>query len=117
MYVWSRAARSHFLRVSCDTGREAGAEGRERLAILGKLLFNLAGSLVQVYTLDREKSFLSLCIPYHFKVLGGLINWSLLSPAVSELLVGQPSCRVMLSFSNFLQRHSSTGTLTDTLLV
>ena len=68
IYVWSRAARSHFLSVSCDTGQEAGAEGRERPAILGKLLLRRAGSLVQVYTLEREKSFFSLCIPYHFKV-------------------------------------------------
>ena len=74
IYVWARAARSHFLSVSCDTGREAGAEGRERPAILGKLLLRRAGSLVQVYTLEREKSFFSLCIPYHFKVLGDLMN-------------------------------------------
>ena len=70
--------------MSCDTSREAGAVGRERLAILGKLLFSLAGSLVQVYTLECEKSHFSLNMLYHLKVLGGLTNWSLLKPAVSQ---------------------------------
>ena len=46
--VWSRAAFSHFLNVPCDVGLEAGVEGSERLAILGKLLLSLAGSLVPV---------------------------------------------------------------------
>ena len=34
--VWSRAARSHFLKVSCGTSREVGAKGNERFAIPGK---------------------------------------------------------------------------------
>ena len=66
-------------------------DGRELLAILGKVLFNLAGSLVQVYTLEREKSFFSQCIPYHLSVFGGLTNWSLFKLAVSEVQDWYPS--------------------------
>ena len=71
MYVWSRAACSHFLKVSCDTGLEAGDDDRDLFAILEEVLFILASSLVQVCTLEREKSFFSQCIPYHFKRLWG----------------------------------------------
>ena len=52
----------HPTPTSCETDWEAGAESREQLAILRKLLFNLSGSLVQVQTLKREKSlFQSAC--------------------------------------------------------
>ena len=71
-------------------GLEAGDDGRDLFAILGKVLFILAGSLVQVCTFEREKSFFSQCIPYHFNVFGGLMNWSLFRPAVLTYRMGSP---------------------------
>ena len=41
--------------VSWETGRQEGVEGSDRLAIMGELLFSLAGSFVQEWTLEREK--------------------------------------------------------------
>ena len=68
--------------------REGGTAGKLCLATLLKALFNLAGYRDQEHTVDLSKSFLSVSMLYHLDDLGGLMNWSLRSPAVSVFLEG-----------------------------
>ena len=68
--------------------REAGAEGKLRLATLLNILFNFAGFGDQSHTVVEAESFLSVCIAYHFDDLGVFINWSCSSPPVSVFLEG-----------------------------
>ena len=82
--------------------REAGGEGKLRLATLVKVLLSLAGSGDQSHTVAEAESFFSVCIAYHFDYLGVFTK-------------GNPSATVTLSLSNFLHSHSSTRNLTDTL--
>ena len=84
----SQNALSHCLKVSWLKVREAGAEGKLRLATQVKVLFTLAGSGDQSQTVVEAESFLSVCIAYHFDDLGGFTNWSRSSPPVSVFLEG-----------------------------
>ena len=79
---------SHLLEVSWLKVREAGAEGKLRVATLVKVLFSLASSGDQSHTVVEAESFLPLCIAYHFDDLGDFTNWSRSSPPVSEFLEG-----------------------------
>ena len=78
----------HLLNISYGIGRDAGADGSDCLAILGKELFSLASLLVQQCSFDLEKSYFSAYILYHICVLGTLTSWCLESPQVSEPWVG-----------------------------
>ena len=84
----SQNARSHFLNVSWLKVREAGAEGKLRLATLVKVLLSSASSGDQGHTVAETESFLSVCIAYHFDYLGVFTNWYRSSPPVSEFLEG-----------------------------
>ena len=90
MTVCSLAALSQRLSMSWLRAQEGGAVGRLCLATRLKVLFNLTGSEDQEHTVVLLQSFLSVCIPYHLDNRGGLMNWSLRSPAVCI------SCRVAL---------------------
>ena len=68
--------------------REDGAEDSVFLAILLKLLLNLARSSDHENTLDPENSFFSEYMSYHLDDLGIFTNWSLNNPAVSEFFEG-----------------------------
>ena len=83
----SRNALSH-LNVSWLKVREAGAEGKLRMATLVKVLLSLGDSGDQSHTIEEAESFLSVCIAYHFDDLGVFTNWSRSSPPVSEFLEG-----------------------------
>ena len=73
----SRNALSHVLNVSWLKVREAGAEGKLRLATLVKVLLSLAGSGDQSHTVPEAESFLFVCIAYHFDDLGVFTNWKI----------------------------------------
>ena len=89
-----------------------GADGSECLATLEKELFNLASLLVQLCTFDLEKSFFSLYMSYHLKVLASLMDWSQDRPDR-----GIRSDTRMFNLSIFLHSRSSAGSFTETLPV
>ena len=99
---------SQYRKVFWLIVREAGAEGKLRLAILLNALFSLASSGGQEHAVYLSESFLSVCISYHLEGLGVFTNWSLSRPLVSAvkkgLFTGDNFCRLQHRFNGNCKR-------------